>query len=81
MLSQAAEPGRCSSSGNVFSAYCCCVVVCSWIDAVFIPAVNRAGHDGWDMVKVVTDIKLAAEAQGNEVCVCTWTAHLCTSPS
>jgi hypothetical protein len=36
---------------------------------VFIPAVNRAGPDGWDMVKVATDIKLNAQAQGNEVCV------------
>jgi hypothetical protein len=34
---------------------------------VFIPAVNRAGPDGWDMVKVATDIKLNAQAQGNEV--------------
>lgn len=41
--------------------------VCRWIDSVFIPAVNRAGSDGWDMVKVATDIKLAAEAAGREV--------------
>jgi hypothetical protein len=47
-----------------------CVVCCRWIDGVFIPAINRAGPDGWDMVKVATDIKLAAEATGSEVGPC-----------
>lgn len=34
---------------------------------MLIPAVNRAGLEGWDMVKVAADIKAAAEAQGQQV--------------
>jgi len=34
---------------------------------VLIPAVNRAGLEGWDMVKVAADVKAAAEAQGQQV--------------
>lgn len=35
---------------------------------MFLPAINRAGPEGWDMVKVAADLKRAAEAAGNQVC-------------
>eukprot|EP00878_Enallax_costatus_P028162 GHUV01030381.1.p1 GENE.GHUV01030381.1~~GHUV01030381.1.p1 ORF type:complete len:660 (+),score=307.55 GHUV01030381.1:240-1982(+) len=38
-----------------------------WIDDVFLPAVNAAGNQGWDMVRVATDIKEKAEAQGHKI--------------
>eukprot|EP00879_Flechtneria_rotunda_P022236 GHRR01023462.1.p1 GENE.GHRR01023462.1~~GHRR01023462.1.p1 ORF type:complete len:491 (+),score=218.62 GHRR01023462.1:103-1575(+) len=38
-----------------------------WIDSVFLPAMNRSGADGWDMVKVATSIMQQADAAGNQV--------------
>jgi len=40
---------------------------CSWIDNVFIPAVNRCGNNGWDIVKVLHSIKAQADMDGNKV--------------
>lgn len=40
---------------------------CRWIDSVFIPSVNAAGDQGWDMVRVATNIKEQAEAHNSEV--------------
>lgn len=34
---------------------------------MFLPAVNAAGNQGWDMVCVATNIKEQAEARGNKV--------------
>lgn len=47
--------------------HCCVCVLCSWVDSVFIPALNRAGPDGWDMVKVAKSILTQAQADGNKV--------------
>jgi len=43
------------------------LVCCSWIDNVFIPAVNRCGDDGWDIVKVLRNIKAQADMEGSKV--------------
>ena len=57
--------------------------VCRWIDDVFLPAVNAAGNQGWDMVRVATDIKEKAEAQGHQVGMEAWkvTEDTCTAPA
>lgn len=43
------------------------VCAASWIDGVFMPAVNQTGHDGWDIVRVAHSIKDRALRQEDKV--------------
>jgi hypothetical protein len=45
-----------------------CRLRCRWIDRVFLPAINQAGTDGWDIVRVANAIKDRAHSSGDEVC-------------
>jgi hypothetical protein len=59
-------------------AVLCC---CRWIDRVFLPAINQAGTDGWDIVRVANAIKDMAQASGDEVGSATCWTHRNTPPA
>eukprot|EP00883_Tetradesmus_obliquus_P002426 jgi/Sobl393_1/12606/SZX60780.1 len=48
-----------------------------WIDRVFLPAINQAGTDGWDIVRVANAIKDRAQASGDETSAAAAEAVLC----
>jgi hypothetical protein len=52
---------------SVAAACCLLNYCCRWIDRVFLPAINQAGTDGWDIVRIANAIKDRAHSTGDEV--------------
>ncbi len=40
--------------------------LCSWVERLFLPTVNKQGADGWDMMRTVAAIRAQANKENDE---------------